>query len=40
MHEGMLVSGKEPGRIRATSFDMDIPEIPKSASFFDQQAQS
>jgi len=40
MHEGMLVSGKEPGRIRATSFDMEIPEIPKSASFFDQQAQS
>ena len=27
MHEGMLVSGKEPGRIRATSFDIEIPEI-------------
>jgi hypothetical protein len=35
----MLVSGKEPGRIRATSFDIEIPEIP-SSSFFDQQAQS
>ena len=40
MQEGMLVSGKEPGRIRATPFDMEIPEIPKSASFFDQQARS
>ena len=38
--ERMLVSGKEPGRIRVTSFDIEIPEIPKSSSFFDQQAQS
>ena len=39
-HDGMLVSGKEPGRIRATSFDIEIPEIPKSSSFFNQKAQS
>jgi len=40
IHAGMLVSGKEPGRIRTTSFNIEIPEVPKSASFFNQQAHS
>ena len=39
-HAGMLVSGKEPGRIRTTSFDIEMPEVPKDASFFNQQAQA
>lgn len=36
-HAGRLVRGVEPGRIRSQSFDMDIPEYPKGASFFVQQ---
>ena len=39
-HTGMLVSGKEPGRIRTTSFDIEMPEVPKNASFFNQQTQA
>ena len=39
-HAGMLVSGSEPGRIRTTSFNIEIPEVPKDASFFSQQAQA
>ena len=37
-HAGCLVRGVEPGTIRATAFDIQTPEIPKSASFFDQQS--
>ncbi len=37
-HAGMIISGREPGRIRSTAFDLDIPEVPKGASFFNQQA--
>ncbi len=36
-HAGLLLAGTEPGRIRATSFEMEMPEIPTGASFFDQQ---
>ena len=35
---GRMVRGSEPGRIRAVAFDVEIPEIPKGASFFEQQA--
>jgi ectoine hydroxylase-related dioxygenase (phytanoyl-CoA dioxygenase family) len=38
VHAGRLVHGSEPGRIRSVSFDMESPEIPSGASFFDQQA--
>lgn len=37
-HMGMILSGEEPGRIRATPFDMDMPVVPET-TFFDQQAQ-
>lgn len=37
VHAGMLLRGSEPGRIRSTSFEMELPEFPKGASFFDQQ---
>lgn len=37
-YEGLLVRGERTNRIRSTPFDMDSPEYPKSASFFDQQA--
>jgi ectoine hydroxylase-related dioxygenase (phytanoyl-CoA dioxygenase family) len=39
-HAGLLLAGSEPGRIRATSFEMEMPEIPTGASFFDQQAST
>jgi phytanoyl-CoA hydroxylase len=37
-HAGRLLAGSEPGRIRATNFDIEMPEVPKGASFFDQQS--
>ena len=39
-HAGMLVSGKGLGRIRTTSFDIEMPEVPKDVSFLNQQAQT
>lgn len=38
IHEGLLLRGREPGRIRSQSFSMDMPEVPKGASFFEQQS--
>jgi hypothetical protein len=37
IHEGMMLRGTDPGRIRSVSFEMEAPEIPKGASFFEQQ---
>ena len=39
-HAGLLLHGREPGRIRSTAFEMETPEIPEGASFFVQQAES
>ena len=39
-HAGLLLRGREPGRIRSTAFEMQTPEIPEGASFFVQQAGS
>ncbi len=39
-HQGLILRGEEPGRIRSTAFEMEIPEVPKGASFFVQQAES
>ncbi|MAT87570.1 MAG: restriction endonuclease subunit S [Aestuariivita sp.] len=33
-----LVRGEPSGRVRCTSFDMILPEVPKDTSFFSQQA--
>lgn len=38
-HQGMLPRGEAGNRIRSTPYQLRLPEIPKSASFFDQQAQ-
>jgi ectoine hydroxylase-related dioxygenase (phytanoyl-CoA dioxygenase family) len=38
IHAGRIVHGKDPGRIRSIAFDMENPEIPAGASFFNQQA--
>ena len=37
-HQGEIVRGVDSGRIRASEFDMPLPQMPDSASFFDQQA--
>ncbi len=36
--EGLLVAGSRCGRIRCVPFQMRAPELPKTASFFDQQS--
>lgn len=36
-HEGLLVAGERTGRIRSIPFEMQAPELPATASFFDQQ---
>ena len=33
-----LVRGEDSGRVRCTSYEMEIPEVPKDTSFFAQQA--
>lgn len=37
-HEGVIVRGSDPGTVRSTPFELRLPEYPKSASFFTQQA--
>ena len=37
-YSGMIVHGRDPGRIRSIGFEMENPEIPSGASFFNQQA--
>ncbi|MEL7542513.1 MAG: phytanoyl-CoA dioxygenase family protein [Pseudomonadota bacterium] len=39
VHMGEIVQGTEPGRIRSVPFEMELPEFPKGASFFAQQAE-
>jgi len=35
--EGKLLNGVEPGTVRCCELQLDLPELPGSASFFDQQ---
>lgn len=35
--EGEIVRGERTGRIRSIAFDLDLPQKPTTASFFDQQ---
>lgn len=37
IYDGTIVRGQKTGQVRATSFQMDLPEHPKTASFFGQQ---
>ena len=39
IYAGRIVHGQDPGRIRSIAFDMESPEIPDGASFFNQQAK-
>jgi len=35
-----LVRGEASGRVRCSTYDMQLPEVPKGTSFFDQQASA
>ena len=39
-YEGLVVRGEETNTVRSISYQMELPEKPTSASFFDQQAAS
>jgi phytanoyl-CoA hydroxylase len=39
-YDGEIVRGTYTGRVRSTPFEMDMPEYPKEASFFGQQAKA
>ena len=38
-YEGLLVRGARTNRVRSIPFAMDLPQLPSTASFFDQQAK-
>ncbi len=38
-YEGLMVRGARSGRIRSTAFELQLPQLPTTASFFDQQAK-
>ena len=40
VHDGMFVRGSDPYRVRATDFQLELPEHPDGASFFTQQEQA
>ncbi|MEK9962583.1 MAG: hypothetical protein VXB94_13550, partial [Rhodobiaceae bacterium] len=39
-NQGHIVRGEDHGRVRSSGFDIPMPELPKGASFFDQQQTS
>ena len=39
-YEGQLVKGKEPGSVRCRNLQLELPKLPETASFFDQQSVS
>ena len=39
LHEGRLVRGERTGRVRSIDYDLQLPQLPTGASFFDQQAR-
>lgn len=38
-YEGMVVRGQKTNRVRSTPFQIELPQKPTTASFFDQQAK-
>ncbi len=38
-YEGLVVRGEQKGRVRSIDYTIDLPELPDTASFFDQQAE-
>ena len=38
-YEGWLVRGQRSGRVRSMDYELELPQLPTGASFFDQQAR-
>ncbi|MEM7563049.1 MAG: phytanoyl-CoA dioxygenase family protein [Pseudomonadota bacterium] len=38
-YQGLIVSGERTGRIRSIEYDLQLPQVSSTASFFDQQAK-
>lgn len=38
-YEGMVVRGEKTNRVRSVPFQLELPQLPSTASFFDQQAK-
>ncbi len=38
-YEGRLVRGERTGRVRSMDYELELPQLPTGASFFDQQAR-
>ena len=38
--QGMIVRGEDKGQVRAVNYNIPMPQLPKGASFFDQQQKS
>lgn len=38
--EGLVVRGEKSNKVRSTSYEIELPQKPTTASFFDQQARS
>ena len=38
-YEGQLVRGRRTGRVRSIDYELELPQLPTGASFFDQQAR-
>ena len=39
VYEGRLVRGQRTGRVRSIDYELELPQLPTGASFFDQQAR-
>ena len=38
-YEGHIVRGRRSGRVRSIGYELELPQMPTTASFFDQQAR-
>ena len=38
-HQGLIVRGQPTGRVRSVPYEIQLPQLPTTASFFDQQAK-
>ena len=38
-YEGLVVRGEKTNRVRSVAYEIELPQKPTTASFFDQQAK-
>ena len=39
LYEGRLIRGQRTGRVRSINYELELPQLPTGASFFDQQSR-